>query len=99
MTTFLKTLLVFISFFQSLLCAESCCVSKEVGGDTYHLVEDHNMVILDTCKDKCVYKKHGEEDKYYCLGKGPLPTKCLQKNESNGGIYLNTYSNIKAVVS
>ena len=86
MTSCLKILVVFVSFIQSLLCSESCCVSKEVGGHTYHLVEDHNKVIPDACKDKCAYKKHGEEDKYYCFGTGSLPTKCLQKNECNGVI-------------
>ena len=86
MTNCLKILVVFISLLQSLLCTESCCVSKEVGGDTYHLVEDHNMVLPETCNNKCAYKKHGEEGKYYCFGNGNLTTKCLQKNECNGVI-------------
>ena len=86
MTNCLKILVVFISLLQSLLCTESCCMSKEVGGDTYHLVEDHNMVLPETCNNKCAYKKHGEEDKYYCFGNGNLTTKCLQKNECNGVI-------------
>ena len=63
-------------------------MSKEVGGDTYHLVEDHNMVLPETCKNKCAYKKQGEEDKYYCFAKGSLTTKCLQfqKSECDGVI-------------
>ena len=85
MTNYLR-IAAFICLFQSPLCEESCCISKEVGGDIYNLVEDHNMVIPQNCNDKCVYKKQDEEDKYVCFGTGPLPTKCLQKDECNGVI-------------
>ena len=85
MTNYLR-IAAFICLFQSPLCEESCCISKEVGGDIYNLVEDHNMVIPQNCNDKCVYKKNDEDDKYVCFGKGPLATKCLQKDECNGVI-------------
>ena len=56
----------------------TCCHTKEVGGVTYHHIDDHDLVVPATCKSHCVYQKHGEEGKHYCFGKGDLETKCIE---------------------
>ena len=44
----------------------TCCHTKEVGGVTYHHIDDHDLVLPDACLSHCVYRKHGEEGKH-CL--------------------------------
>ena len=44
----------------------------------YHHIDDHNLVLPDTCVSHCVYRKHGEEGKHYCFGRGEKEAKCIE---------------------
>lgn len=73
----------FISLFGALFNSTSkkCCKKKNVGGQTYHLVENNDNDATSSlgCKNACSYVLENDTDlaKKYCFAPGEQEAKCL----------------------
>jgi len=73
------TLLVFCAtcILMATTASDGCCERKKVGADTYTYLKTTNN-IYGNCKDKCTYKKDGDNSgTSYCFAEGGKLSECL----------------------